>query len=348
MGFSQLERVNIAAKALQAGVIDANPNSVWYEVFFPFTFILSAEQVWAEMPRLRGLPASSRAIAQANAAANTDLIQDLTADADALQMTLVPGTNNSTYAAYSTPGDTSSDQLKNWLLPQLVQQASGAPSNGYAIYLYNGDPAAGGTMITTTEGTTGTGSNKTVGWTFNYANGLLLFSSDFFTVATIDPATFDPYITGFRYVGKTAGDGGGSDAEYVTLATDPDLPNARVLTEGTGIDITDGGAGNPVTVSLEDTAVTPGTYKNAEVEVDQQGRIISATANVLTEGTGIDITEGVGTTTFALTDTGVTAAKYENATVTIDEKGRVIAAESGTGSTTGMRSSFVKPPGWPF
>jgi len=278
MGFSQLERINIAAKALQAGVVDANPNAVWYEVFFPFTFILSAEQVWTEMSRLRGLTAANRSQAQSNAASNSDLIQDLSADADAVQMTLVPGTNFSTYAAYTTPGDASSDQIKNWLLPQLVQQASGAPSNGYAIYLYNGDPGAGGVMVTTTEGTTGTGSNKTVGWTFNYANGLLLFSADFFTVTGITPATFTPYITGFRYVGKTAGDGAGAPdtAEYVTLSADASLPNARTLNAGTGIEITDNGAGNSVEVKMTDTGVTAATYQNATITVDEQGRITAA------------------------------------------------------------------------
>jgi hypothetical protein len=76
MGFSELERVNIAAKALQAGVVDANPNSVWYEVFNPFTFVLAAEQVWTEMTRLRALPASNLTTAQANAVANPNLIQD--------------------------------------------------------------------------------------------------------------------------------------------------------------------------------------------------------------------------------------------------------------------------------
>ncbi len=347
MGFTNQERINVAAKALQAGVIDANPESVWYETFFPFTFVMSSEQIWTEMTTLRGLPAGSLANARANAAANPTLIQDLSQNADAVQLTLVGGTNNSTYVARAVPGDSSSAQMKNWLMPQLISQASGAPSNGYAIQLYDGDPDAGGTLITTTEGTTGTGVNKTVGWVWNYANGLLMVSQDFYTLTGITPAAFDPHIVGFRYIGKTAGDGGGAEAEYVTLATDADLPNARVLTEGTGIDISDGGAGNPVTVSLEDTAVTPGTYQNAEVVVDPQGRITSATANVLTSGSGIDVTAGAGTTTFDLTDTGVAAAKYENATVTVDEKGRIIAAEEGTGGSTGMRAAFVKPSGWP-
>ena len=243
MGFTQLERINIAAKALQAGVIDANPNSVWYEVFNPFTFILSSEQVWTEMATLRALPAGNLATAQANAAANPTLIQDLSADTSAVQMTLVAGTNNSTYVTYAVPGDPTSAQLKNWLLPQLVPQASSAPSNGYAVQLYDGDPNAAGTLITTTVGTTGVGSSKTVGWTFNYANGLLLLSSDFFALSGIVAAAFDPYVVGFRYIGKTAGDSGAPDnAQYVTLAADADIPNARVLTAGTALDLTDGGA----------------------------------------------------------------------------------------------------------
>ena len=213
-------------------------------------------------------------------------------------MTLVPGTNFSTYATYTTPGDTTSAQLRNWLMPQLVPQGSGAPSNGYAIQLYNGDPNAGGVLVTTTEGQTGTGANKTVGWTFNYANGLLLISADFYAQTGIVAAAFSPWIVGFRYIGKTAGDSGApDDAEYVTLSADSDLPNARTLEAGAGIEITDNGAGTTVEVKL--------------------------------------------------TDTGVTAATYTNATVTVDEQGRITSAESGASGTPRMRSSFIKPPGWP-
>ena len=222
MGFTNQERINLTTKALQAGVIDANPDTVWYEVFFPFAFITSAEQVWTQMPELRALTASSLAQAKENAANNPSLIQDVTSG---IRLTGVVGTNNTTYAAYETYNDTSSNQLKNWVLPQLIPQASGAPSNGYGVKLYDGDPNAGGTLITTTEGETGSGDTRTVGWVFNYANGLLFLSEDFKANVT------DPYIQGFLYVGKTAADSGPdvSNAKFVTLEEDSNLPNAKTL-----------------------------------------------------------------------------------------------------------------------
>lgn len=203
MGFSNQEQINLASKVLQGGVIDANPTAVWYETFFANNFILDASSVWTALATIRQYPASTRAIAQQNAAGPlAGLLEDRTAVAQAVRLTQVAGTNSSTWAAYSTYGNTASPLLKNWLLPQLVPQASGAPSNGYAITLYNGNPAAGGTVVTTTAGMTGTGENKSVGWVFNYAGGLLLLSSDFRTQIT------DPWVVGFRYIGPTAGSGG--------------------------------------------------------------------------------------------------------------------------------------------
>ncbi len=199
MGFSNQEQINLVSKVMQAGVIDANASAVWYETFFANNFIVDAGTVWTSLPTLRTLPAGTRTVARANAAANPTLIQDLSQNAQAVRLTVVAGTNGSTWAAYSVYGNTNSTLLRNWLLPQLIPQANGAPSNGYAIQLYNGNPAAGGALVSTSAGTSGTGENKSVGWVFNYPSGLLLLSTDFRTQIT------DPWIVGFRYVGPTAG-----------------------------------------------------------------------------------------------------------------------------------------------
>jgi hypothetical protein len=210
MGFSNQERINMFTKALAAGVIDANSIAVWYETFFPFGFVLDQTAVWTQLSTVRQYPASNRTTARANVAGPlAGIVADFSLPAAAKRLTLVAGTNNSTYAAYSIYGDPSSPLLINWLLPQLVPQASGSPSNGYAIELYEGDPNAGGVLIPTTAGTTGTGVNKTVGWIFNYANGLLFLSDDFKASVT------DPWIVGFQYIGTYAGTGGGGIVQGV-------------------------------------------------------------------------------------------------------------------------------------
>lgn len=217
MGFSNQERINLNSKALQAGVLDGNAAAVWYETFFPFGFILDGARVFTEMTTLRGLPAANLTTARSNASNNPTLLQDLSQNSSAVRLTLVSGTNNTTYAAYSTYNDTSSALVQNWLLPQLVPQSTGAPSNGYAIRLFDGDPASGGTEITTTDGSTGTGTSKSVGWVWNYAQGLLLLSGDFFSRTGINPSSFDPYVMGFRYIGSTANDGGSSVGPFANL-----------------------------------------------------------------------------------------------------------------------------------
>jgi hypothetical protein len=200
VGFSNQEQINLASKVLEGGVIDANPTAVWYETFFANNFIVDASSVWTALATIRQYPASTRTIAQQNVSGPlAGFVEDRTAFASAVRLTQVAGTNSSTWAAYSTYGNASSALLKNWLLPQLVPQSSGSPSNGYAISLYNGNPAAGGTLVTTTAGMTGTGETKSVGWVFNYAGGLLLLSADFRAQIT------DPWIVGFRYIGPTAG-----------------------------------------------------------------------------------------------------------------------------------------------
>jgi len=100
---------------------------------------------------------------------------------------------------------------------------------------------------------------------------------------------------------KVGGGGGGGgapvSAQYVVLAADPVLTSERVLTPTTGqINITDGGAGGPATLSLADTAVTPGTYGNGtnipQVTVDAKGRVTGVVSIpiVTPGGTVTDVT----------------------------------------------------------
>ncbi len=199
MGFSNQERINMNSKALAAAVIDANPVAQWYETRNAFSFLVNGNRV---LTQFSSIPvAANLAAAQSNATANPSLIQDKSAFADAIRLTAVAGTNNSTYIAYSTYNDASSAVLDNWIQPQLISQSSGAPSIGYSIVLYDGDPSAGGTEVTTTDGTTGTGQNKSVGWIWQYSSGILLLSDDF------KSSVSDPYVLGFRYIGATASSG---------------------------------------------------------------------------------------------------------------------------------------------
>ena len=221
MGFSNQERINTNTAALQASTLDANASSVWYEKIFNFQFALPSYRVWTQFTSIP--EASTVAIARSNASNNPSIISDLSQNANAVRLTKIPGTNDTTFATYGTYNDFSTDVLGNWIQPQQITQktgvSAGQPSSGYTTTLYNGDPNSGGTVVAPSSGTTGTGENKTVGWIFNYSIGLLLLSADFYTRTGINPATFDPYVTGFRYIGTTAGSGSGSSSKVTESFT---------------------------------------------------------------------------------------------------------------------------------
>ncbi len=71
-----------------------------------------------------------------------------------------------------------------------------------------------------------------------------------------------------------------STAEFVTLVADDNLGSERVLTPTSDISLVDGGAGNPVTLGLTNTAVTPNPYgsasKTVSFTVSAKGRLTLA------------------------------------------------------------------------
>ena len=157
-------------------------------------------------------------------------------------------------------------------------------------------------------------------------------------------ATYDAngnFITLVGAGGQPISSGGAPSTDsYVVLSASASLPNDRVLTAGTNITITDGGAGSSVTIAstaggvsnvatgtgltggpitstgtiaLADTAVTAGTYGTSigipQITVDAQGRITSA-STIATTSNSYQGTWNASTNTPTLTSSVGTLGYY--------------------------------------
>ena len=295
MGFSERELVNINSAALQANTLDSNSSAVWYEKSLPFQFVSNSNNVWTQFS---SIPiANTLTQARNNAAANPTIIQDLSQATSAVRLGAVPGTNKFTWACYGisggepTPGQPITN---NWLLPQQIQNATGNPSSGYTISLYDGDPNAGGTVINAGAGQTGSGSEKSVGWVFNYASGVLLLADDFYTSTGIASGSFDPYIVGFRYIGQTAGAGGGAGSTASQVVRDITLDEAVVLGDSIRL----------VRSSDAPTFTNPGRAVRALATTGKTAQVIGVAAASGSEGDTISVVlNGVVDITFAVAPT---------------------------------------------
>lgn len=90
-------------------------------------------------------------------------------------------------------------------------------------------------------------------------------------------------------VGGSGGGGGGgapTDASYVTLGTNATLTNERVLTAGTGITLTDGGAGGALTIAASGFAPSTVPYLTVGNTTDLSAERAIAVADGLTYSDG--------------------------------------------------------------
>lgn len=189
------------------------------------------------------------------------------------------------------------------------------------------------------------------------------------TAGTVGSATAVPVIT-VDAKGRITST---STATIATGFTLDDGSNTEAVAGGETIAVSGGtgltatvAAGNELQFSLDDTAVTPGSYGSATaipvLTVDQQGRITgvsttttsssftlaadSGTSNTITGGetltfsgdTGISTVVGTNSISIDLDDTAVTAGSYGSSTAiptfTVDQQGRLTAAGTASVATS--------------
>ena len=170
-------------------------------------------------------------------------------------------------------------------------------------------------------------------WYLDYFNGIF-FQQD--PPGTGDDAQNPRYVDAFLYIGnfldKVVSNTGGGDpgAQYVVLASTGSLTNERVLNAGSGLTLTDGGAGGAVTFGLDDDIVAT-ISGSTFTGVSKFNAGLSGSLTQLTDGKS-----------YIVAGAGISIASASNGQITITGNvGDVTAVNVSSGLTGGGNTGDI-------
>lgn len=242
-------KLDIANK-LSLGNLSSNSDRNYFEEAYPWLPTVRLEEVFTESVPYAANPAA----ADAAVAANPTIIQKNTL----YTLDEVPLSNGQGWAAFSTPGDTNSTRLINWLNPQLF-------GPGYFFSLFEFD----NTPINLTDGR----------FQVDSKNGLIRFD-DGFTPTDLGLA-MPLKLTFYRYIGTTAASGGfGGTGPTGATGSPGSVDFVEEMIQAEDISITDGDTILADTLSIGTTDLeSVSLYLNKLYQVQGEDYELTGTGN---------------------------------------------------------------------